>query len=204
MADPADAPGLTIAVLAAGQSHRFGDADKLCADFRGTLLGQCAVETLAQSELHLAAQHRIVVTSDLRHACAIAWREAGFDPVLNPNAASGMGTSVALAARIARRAGSMHLLIALADMPLVPAPHFEALVASAQTLRSAARVASSNGSTLMPPAVFGSDCFASLSELEGDAGARALLSGSNSLACPRDWLSDVDTPEALALLQNKP
>ncbi len=196
--------GLTIAVLAAGQSRRFGEQDKLRADFRGTMLGMCAVNTLAQSQLHRTAQHRVVVTAKREHVCNFLWREAGFDPVRNPSADEGMGSSVAQAARIARRAGSAHLLIALADMPLVPAEHFEALVTAAQEQAVKAIIASSDGQVPMPPAVFGQDHFDTLAELSGDQGARALLANADTMAAPSDWLADIDTPEALAKLQDKP
>lgn len=200
----ADEAALTIAVLAAGQSRRFGKADKLREDFRGSMLGMCAVNTLAHSTLFTTAQQRIVITANLQHACSFLWREAGFDPVLNPNADEGMGASVAQAARIARRADSAHLLIALADMPLVPADHFEALVAAAQEKGAKAIIASSDGNVSMPPVVFGSDHFDTLAELSGDQGARGLLAHADTLAAPAEWLCDIDTPEALAKLQDKP
>lgn len=191
MADPFR---LAIAVLAAGQSRRFGSQDKLSVPFRGAPLGLHASDRLAR----LKSETRFVVASRADHACAKGWEYAGLSVVLNPNAAEGMGTSVAIAARIARRAQCSALLIALADMPLVPLTHFRALATAAQQLGEDAVVASSNGNASMPPAVFGRTHFDKLADLSGDQGARDLLSTAETLTCPPDWLADIDTPEALA------
>lgn len=187
---------LAIAVLAAGRSQRFGEEDKLRVPFRGKALGLHATDTLGRVD----AEVRIVVTSDLAHICARGWEASGFAPVKNPNADEGMGTSVAVAARIARRAGVEALLIALADMPLVPRRHFQALVEAAGEARANAIIASSHGSARMPPAIFSSDRFNALADLAGDAGARGLLAQAELITCPPEWLADIDTPDALAAL----
>mgnify|MGYP000725330541 CR=1 FL=1 len=104
----------------------------------------------------------------------------------------------AVAAQMARRAGADALLIALADMPLVPRSHFEALIDSART--PAACFASDKGSARTPPAIFGKRYFAELAQLCEDTGARALLKRAKTVSCPPEWLEDIDTPEALARL----
>ncbi len=196
----AKAARLTVAVLAAGQSQRFGASDKLCATFQGRPLGLHVCEMLARARFALRPQHRLIITSDESHPCADGWKQAGFSVVLNPNANEGMGTSVAAAARIARRAESNLLLIALADMPLVPVSHYAALV-EAVTLRGPEAIAaSSDGQAKMPPAVFGRDHFDALADLSGDTGARVLLSDSETVDCQPEWLTDIDTQEALAAL----
>ncbi len=197
----AEAARLTVAVLAAGQSRRFGASDKLCATFQGKPLGLHVCEMLARARFALRPQHRVVITSDESHPCADAWKEAGFSVVLNPSADEGMGTSVAAAARIARRAESDMLLIALADMPLVPVSHYAALVEAAALRGPAAIAASSDGQAKMPPAVFGRDHFDTLADLTGDTGARVLLADSDTIDCPSEWLADIDTQEALTALE---
>lgn len=196
----ADRPLLTVAILAAGQSRRFGSADKLHAMFRGKALGQHVCETLARARFALRPQNRLVIAAEQDHPCAKNWRDAGFSVVHNPNASEGMGTSVAAAARIARRSGSDALLIALADMPLVPVAHFAALAEAGRNVGSSATVSSSDGTVRMPPALFGSDHFDALADLEGDSGARSLLLKGEVINCSPDWLVDIDTPEALAAL----
>ena len=105
-----------------------------------------------------------------------------------------MGTSVAMAARLAIEAQADALMIALADMPLVPPAHFRAL--AAQAGRSAICV-SRTGETRMPPAIFGADHFERFASLGGDKGARGILAEGTAIDCPSEWLRDVDTPEDL-------
>lgn len=187
---------LAVAVLAAGQSRRFGEQDKLRAIFRGKPVGLHVTDTLSR----IAADMRVVVTSSLDHVCKQGWETAGFSVVKNPSADEGMGTSVAVAARLARRAGADALLIALADMPLVTREHYLALIENGQKGGAQAVFASSNGQVNMPPALFGCDHFDALCELSGDQGARALLRDAQAIDCPPEWLVDIDTPEALAAL----
>lgn len=187
----ASVPPVAVAVLAAGQSRRFGKADKLAAPFRGAMLGLHACRTL--SPLPFAC--RWVIAADLDHSCADGWAEAGFAAVPNPDAASGMGTSVALAARLAIEAGATALLIALADMPLVPAVQFADLLERAAPDVLAA---SHNGVVPTPPAIFGSAHFDVLSLARGDLGARKLLRRAETLACDPGLLVDIDDPESFA------
>lgn len=109
-----------------------------------------------------------------------------------------MGTSVALAARLAREAGCDGLLVALADMPLVPSRHFAALVQRLGELGRAGIVTSQCRGARLPPAGFGAGHLPALEALTGDAGARALLARGEVIRCPPEWLADIDTPEALA------
>ncbi|MEM6476843.1 MAG: nucleotidyltransferase family protein [Pseudomonadota bacterium] len=194
----ADTPHLAIAVLAAGSSRRFGEADKLKAKFRGKPLGLHASDTLAQ--MPCREGDRILVTADPHHACSRGWKQAGFTIVKNPNADEGMGTSVAVAARVARRAGCDALLIALADMPLVPRAHYQALASAALARGDDAIIASSDGTSRMPPAAFGKAHFDTLAQMSGDQGARVILAQGKTIVCPPEWLADIDTREALAAL----
>ncbi|GAA4762366.1 nucleotidyltransferase family protein [Novosphingobium ginsenosidimutans] len=187
-------PRLAVAVLAAGQSRRFGPQDKLAAPFGEALLGEQAARTLGG----LAFAHRWVIAARGDHPCAPGWAAAGFDIAVNDRAASGMGSSLALAAQLAQAAGADALLVALADMPLVPAGHFAALLARAVALGPGAIVASEADGQRSPPAVFGSSHLPALAKAAGDQGARALLGRAEPLVCAADWLADVDDPAALA------
>ncbi len=182
--------GLAIALLAAGSSRRFGDEDKLATDLDGRMLGLHASDALVE----LPSAHRWVIVSSADHLCANGWREAGFDLAVNPEAAKGMGTSVALAAQLAQDAGAGTLLIALADMPFVTAKHFQALAAR---VSKDALLASHNGEAPTPPALFGSDHLTALSQLDGDRGAGHLLREAEIVPCPPAQLADIDVPADL-------
>lgn len=186
---------LGAAILAAGQSRRFGETDKLSAMLHGRMLGEHVAQTLRGRDFSMAA----VICSSEAHPCAPVWRECGFDLAVNPDAGQGMGTSVAMAARLAMEAYCDRLLIALADMPMVPQEFYSALTLSADGPADIAT--SAIGATRMPPAVFGSDHFPALAQSHGDKGARDLLARGKAIPCPPEWLIDVDTPETLAALE---
>ena len=181
----ASVPSVAVALLAAGQSRRFGAADKLAAEFQGKPLFRHAADTLAA----LPFTHRWLIASREDQADA-----EGFETVRNPHAKEGLGTSVALAARLAEEAGVGALLVALADMPFVPAQHFAQLMGLASP---GALVASHNGMAPTPPALFGREHIATMQDLSGDAGARDLLRDADELSCDPAWLIDIDTPESL-------
>lgn len=184
---------LFMAVLAAGASRRFGEADKLTTPFRGKPLGQHVCDNAPGDRI--APGCASVIVPAPAHPCTQGWRKAGFGLSVNADAEQGMGTSVALAARLALGAGCDTLLIALADMPLVPRAHFEALIGACRGPGDL--VCSTNGEARLPPAVFGADRMAELVALGGDTGARALLGHAQTVACPPEWLADIDTPDDL-------
>ncbi|ABC64334.1 nucleotidyltransferase family protein [Erythrobacter litoralis] len=181
----ASVPPVAVALLAAGLSHRFGVTDKLAAPFRGKPLGLHAAHTLAG----LPFAHRWMIVRSAEQSV-----DDGFTGVINPDAAQGMGTSVALAARMAEEVEAEALLIALADMPLVPAVHFAELLERASP---EAILASHNGTSPSPPALFGRKHLATLRKVSGDEGARMLLKSAEIVSCDPAWLVDIDTPEAL-------
>lgn len=184
-------PRLGVALLAAGSSRRFGKDDKLAANFKGRPLGEHAAAALPME--HFASGW--VISSHPRHRCEAFWRERFLTPVINDQAGQGMGSSVALAASLARQANCDALLIALADMPFVPQSHFEALLHEFE----AGQLISASGKhgVPMPPAIFDAAYFIELEQSSGDKGARDLLARGQIVPCPPDWLVDIDTPEDL-------
>ncbi len=185
---------IAAAVLAAGQSRRFGAADKLTAELKGRQLGEYAAATLAG----LPLAHRWVIAAQADHPCAAAWQTGGFAVAVNDRADEGMGTSLALAARLALEAKADALLVTLADMPLIPASHFAALVNRAAARGADALVASEADGQRSPPVLFGANLLPELAKAGGDRGARHLLGQAEPLVCAADWLADIDDPTALA------
>ena len=185
-----------MAVLAAGSSRRFGTDDKLAARFRGKRLGEHVCDNAPVDRI--APGCAVVIAARTDHPCREAWEKAGFQIALNARAQGGMGTSVALAALLAQKQDCDALLIALADMPLVPFEHLIALIAACRARADA--VCSTDGKTRTPPAIFGRDHMAALAGLNEDVGARALLQKAQTLPCAPQWLIDIDTPEALRRL----
>lgn len=175
-------------LLAAGRSRRFGQADKLEAQIDGLPLRLHAAGTIAR----LPLAHRIVVTGPE----PAAW--PGFTIVVNDHPDAGMARSVALGVVAARACGAEAVLIALADMPFVTEDHFRRLLAAGTAPGS--RIGSSDGRTLLPPALFGADWFDALAALDGDRGARALLDGADRIEAAPESLIDIDRPSDIAAM----
>lgn len=188
----ADRRNIGVALLAAGSSRRFGEADKLAVEFDGLMLGQHAAFAFPLEHVRCAW----VIVPAFGHPCEPGWRTMGFDPVVNKVAQEGMGTSVALAARLAQRERLDALTVMLADMPLVLTSHYEALIAAVTAPDDIAT--SARHEVRMPPAVFGCAHFEKLAHLSGDKGARDVLAQGRVIECPDGCLIDIDTPEALA------
>jgi molybdenum cofactor cytidylyltransferase len=183
---------LAIALLAAGSATRFGGG-KLDADLQGKPLGRHALDTA----LALKQSPVLIVVGE--QVPTFARESSQAEIIHNPDAADGLGTSVALAARHAADGGSMALLLLAADMPLVSGATLRRLVdACAPGVPSA--VVHPDGHPGIP-ACFPRDWFAALQGLAGDQGAGKLLRGSGqvrTIAVPAAELADVDRPDDLA------
>jgi molybdenum cofactor cytidylyltransferase len=192
----ADLGRCTAILLAAGASARFGAPDKLIQPLAGRPLLLHAAERLQA----LPFQRRLAVVARADGAGGRLLRTIGFELVENDAAHTGLASSIRAGIRAARESESESALIALADMPFVPADHFAALV---ERLTAAdAAVASHAAGRKTVPAAFRRGLFAQLLGLTGDAGARDLLRAATPLPIAPTHLADVDTPDDLARAQS--
>ena len=180
-------------LLAAGRSTRFGAEDKLMADFGGKPLAVHALETLASIPF---AQHIAVVRP--RSQAPILHRKLerrDFTLIVNEASEDGLAGSIALGVAHAAVHRCQGVLICLADMPNIPQSHLVRLCLAADDIRSV--VASTDGFTSSPPALFGRRHFDELLALRGDQGARALMSHGKLIETNSTLLRDIDTVEDL-------
>lgn len=189
-----DSASIYLAILAAGSSRRFGDADKLTAKLHGKMLGLHISDRLA----NMGWGGRAIICANSETPCAIGWRQSGYQLHINADADSGMGSSVALAAKSAQAAGAGALMLMLADMPFVSAAHIKAILEAAPMRLESALLASWDGSNSSPPVLIGRQYWDQLTGLDGDIGARALLKQAERIAAKPNILADIDTPEMLA------
>lgn len=190
-------PQICTAVLAAGQSRRFGKQDKLSAELQSMMLGLHICKTLSSLEFCKS----VVISASADHPCAEGWRASGFEIVINPDADKGMGTSVALAAKQAQISNADALLICLADMPFVPAEHISAIISHLGSDTDGI-IASHNGTAAMPPAIFGRSRLDHLAKLDGSEGARSLFKEAHQIALASEKLVDIDRPDILEALNS--
>lgn len=193
-------------LLAAGSGTRFG-ADKLAAPLRGVPVVRRSAEPLASiaDVLHVVVRPGASEVRAALHGVA-ARHGAPARLVENPDAAEGMGSSI--------RHGVASLppececvVIALGDQPFVRPDVMAALVArwrrgGVDAVAPLYRDGRGN------PVLFARALFGELAALTGDAGARALLQRSGErlalVEVDDDAPADVDTPEALRALADRP
>ena len=188
------AASLHVILLAAGSSSRFGSPKQL-ADVDGRPMLAGAVDTV----IELAGRDAMTVVLGA-HAAHLEplMRQASAAVAINPDYEQGIASSIR--AGLARvPAGVRGVLIVLADQVAVTAEDLRRLVARWE--RQPDRiVAAQYGETTGAPAIFPSDLFPELAALQGDRGARSLLSRhpGRVVAVPMPSAAlDVDTPADL-------
>jgi molybdenum cofactor cytidylyltransferase len=174
---------IVLVLLAAGHSRRFGNP-KLGEKLHGKKLVHHAASTLSS----IGFAHKVAVVSDDDWGLEIL----GFTLVR----AKATTQSESLAAGIteARKSNPQAIMIALGDMPLVTHAHYQRLLDAFNS----SCIASSDGNSPMPPAIFGPDHFDELCGLQGDTGAKAILQNAPAIFADPSELVDIDTPEDLA------
>ena len=199
-AGPPRAPKIAAIVLAAGQSRRMGNVNKLLAPVDGKAMVSHVVESLAASQ----ARPLVVVTGHDYAAVEAVLPKRGFTLTHNPDYASGLASSLrrGLAALPENVDG---VLVCLGDMPRLTPAIVNRLIAAFNPLEGRAICVPTWQGKRGNPVLFARRFFAEMQEIAGDTGARALIGEHSEVVCevPMDddaVLLDIDTPEALAAL----
>jgi len=183
-------------VLAAGTASRMG-RNKLVLPVQGKPMVAHAVEAAAAAGLDPV----IVVTG---HESAVVRRAVGKTPVTfvqNDDFARGLSTS--LRAGIAAVPPDCEgAVLLLGDMPGITAPLIEKVVKAFDPADDRAICVATARGERGHPVLWGRQFFPELEALEGDVGARAVMSRYPTLVCDVEAdddapLADIDTPEAL-------
>ena len=192
----AAAPRIAGIVLAAGTASRMG-RNKLVLPVQGKPMVAHAVEAAAAAGLDPV----IVVTG---HEAAVVRRAVGKTPVTfvqNDDFARGLSTSLraGIAAVPPECEGAVLLL---GDMPGITAPLIEKVVKAFDPADDRAICVATAQGERGHPVLWGRQFFPELEALEGDVGARAVMSRYPALVCDVEAdddapLADIDTPEAL-------
>lgn len=177
-------PRIAALLLAAGRGTRFGGG-KLAADLGGKPVAAHAAQALAS----LPFRHRMAVVS------ARTPDLPGFERIMLTPADGPLSRSIAAGIGALAKTDCDAVLIALADMPLVPAAHFAQLIGHFDGDRIATQV----DGRRMVPAIFARKHFAALASLEGDRGAGGMLRAVPAVNLPAVQALDVDCPDDLAL-----
>ncbi|MGM0433871.1 MAG: nucleotidyltransferase family protein [Pseudomonadota bacterium] len=186
--------GVIALVMAAGASRRFGDADKRVAALHdGRTLLAATVAGLCSG----FSDVRVVIGNDDSPA---ALNLPGTVPVIRaPNAARGMGSSIADAVHALGGERASAVAICLGDMPWIQAPTLALLASHAAPDRILRPVYHGQPGH---PVLFGRTFLPALAGLSGDTGARPIIQrypGASHTVSVDDpsILADLDHPTSL-------
>lgn len=178
-------------VLAAGESRRFGDRNKLLVAVDGVPIVRDAVRTLLAAELDGVT----VVLGHEAERVRSALADLDVQFVENERYRQGQGTSVAAGVVAAGDADAV--LIALGDMPHVDPASVDRLLEVYRAGAWSALAAAVDGRR-GNPVLFDRRHFETLRSLDGDRGGRDVLLGASDGALVEtgdpDVLRDVDRP----------
>ncbi|MFB6155286.1 MAG: NTP transferase domain-containing protein, partial [Haloferacaceae archaeon] len=181
-------------VLAGGTSSRFGDANKLLADFDGDPLVRHAVRTLLDAGL----REVVVVLGYEADAVRRAVADLGVRTVRNPDYGDGLSTSVARGVRAVADADADAVVFLPGDMPAV-APSTVDLLVDAYRAGLGTALAATYRGRRGNPVLFDRRHFDALLGVEGDVGGRPVLLGADraGLVATDDpgVTADVDTTD---------
>jgi len=188
-------------LLAAGRSTRMGAVNKMLAEIGGKSLVRIAAEQAVASR----AQPVIVVTGHERERVEIALKGLPVRLVHNPNFSEGLGTSLKAGITCVPQEADA-AIICLADMPQVDAALIDRLIAAFDPERGALVVVPSIDGRRGNPVVWSRRFFHDLMSIQGDVGARHLISNYAEavVEVPVSGdaaLTDVDTPESLSAVK---
>ena len=168
-------------LLAAGQGRRFG-SNKLLHP----LADGMPMAVASAHPLYTVLADCIAVVNDAQDSVARLLAAAGLQVIVNPHAPDGMGTSIACGVAASPDAGGW--VIALADMPAIPA-HVVQSVADGLS-RGADIIAPVYRGRRGHPVGFAPRHAPALRALRGDRGARDII------AAHHGTLELIDTPDS--------
>ncbi len=188
---------LAAIILAAGESTRFGQSNKLLAPLKGKAVLTHTLETvcaLGLGQVILVSGHdrqmveRLAADYPLGHHHNAAYRR-------------GMGRSIACGARELHGA-TEGVFICPGDMPYLPAALFHAMAARFAAEAQQAIMRPSFDGKPGHPVLFPVHFYSDLAKLNDDLGAREIIARQRSRLVTLDWpdytvLADIDRPEDL-------
>ena len=190
-----DASTVAVLVLGAGLGSRFNGGDKL-----GKLLGGKPVAHHILSSLKPFNFGQRILVCRGKPQWTEAYAVEGFALASRPDAESGMLGSIHRG--LIEITDQTHVLICLADMPLISQEHLERLLEARHT-NPATAIASRSHTYSGVPAIFPVGSLSALPE-SGEGGARGLLANAKFVDASNPSLFvDIDTVEDLELLQER-
>ncbi len=190
-------------VLAAGQSTRMGEANKLLADVEGKAMIRRVVEVAIASR----AKPVVVVTGHQASEIKAELSDLDVNFVHNADYQSGMASSVRTGIGAMPR-DLDGALVVLGDMPLIRPPHLDKMISAFAPKEGRSIVVPTYEGKRGNPILWSAEFFAQIQKLSGDVGARGLIVEHGDQVVEVEIGSaavtaDIDTPERLAALRRE-
>ena len=168
--DPPSAPRICALVLAAGQSRRMGDENKLLANIDGSPMIRRVTEAIRSSQV----DRTLIVTGFESELVRGALSGLAVTFVGNPNFNDGLSTSlrVGIDAMDSEFDG---VLICLGDMPGVSTKHIDRLIAAFDPNGGRSICVPTHKGKRGNPVLWGRQLFEQLGQVSGDVGAKHLI-----------------------------
>jgi len=199
----ADPPRIAAVILAAGQSRRMADENKLLKKLKHQTLISMVTSTVMNSGI----DHIVVVTGHDKDAieAELAGRSVTF--VHNPDFAAGLSTSL----RVGVNALPRHIdgfVICLGDMPSIHSNHIKRLIAAFDVDEGRAICVPTHHGKRGNPVLWAARFLNEMSNVTGDVGAKHLIGEYEEFVFDVEMddgavLLDLDTPEAMAAYQRQ-
>jgi molybdenum cofactor cytidylyltransferase len=186
-----------IVILAAGGSRRLGQPKQLLS-----VLGEPLLRRIVRTAADVAPDHLIVVLGSSAYDCVPVIKDCEVDIVVNPFWESGLAGSIRIGVERAEEQDADSVLLLLADQPWLNSEVIRRFL-DRMTGPTDLIISARYDGILGAPMMFGADWFPQLKNLEGDQGARNLVSREEGRVEVIDWSEgaiDLDTPEDLASL----
>ncbi len=201
--DNQHAPKVAAMVLAAGQSRRMGEANKLLELVDGRTMVVAAVEAALTADVSSIT----VVTGHEADSVQAALTGKPVRFVHNPDYADGLSASLKTAAANAPDNADA-IIVLLSDMPDVTSAHVDRLIAAFNPLEGRAICVPTVGGKRGNPVLWAKRFLTEMLALRGDVGAKHLIGQNEDVVAEVEMgdagvLNDVDTPEALAAVRKR-
>jgi molybdenum cofactor cytidylyltransferase len=191
-------PRIAALILAAGQSRRMGEVNKLLIEIDGKPM----VRRVAETVLASTASPVVAVLGHERDRVRAAFSGSKARCIYNPDFADGISTSLkrGLAALPDDIDG---VLICLGDMPSLATDEIERLISAFNPTEGRAIIVPTRRGKRGNPVLWAKRFFPEMQEIAGDVGARHLIGAYPEVVVEVEMegegvLLDIDTPEALA------
>ena len=192
---PVSAPRMAAVVLAAGQSRRMGNSNKLLMKIDGEPLVRRTVKTIKAAKVGEV----IVVTGHMEADVRAALAGLDVTFVHNPRYAEGLSTSLKTGIK-ALPPDVAAAVVGLGDMPAVTTAHVDQLIRAFDPDAGWAIGVPVHHGKRGNPVLWARRFFEEMQGVSGDVGAKALIGANESLVYEIEFedtgvLTDLDTPE---------